>query len=660
MAKNDDIPEGWSTVQPEASDVPEGWKPVVSTGEDIKRSAKAGLAEGTAGLAGAPGDVQKALAGSGLDEWLTQKAHGLNRRITSSLGLPEDFFAGKKGGYSLARPEVGEIRLPTTEEVKDKTGLKAFDWDPQSEWGRYTKAGASFVPGAVTGGAGNVIANVTRAGVRGAIPGAVRSLPGLGADIARFGIAPGVAQEYVGSSDLVKGTPFEAPARIATGALAGHLTGKFISPGASTAPELTRQNYAGQVERMRQEGMPLSAGEVTNSNPLRYHESQTNPAMLDERGEALTAAATRRVGRGHGMETHETGIISREPGDNTIDNILRETGGRFDALQGRNTLHPDAAMGHDIVNLQQHYTNIPGAYTPEAQNALTGAATHLTGLLQANGPHALTNGTFLTGEQYQRLASQLRTAARTSGNPQTAMVLHDFVNTLDNAMERSIARPALQGGNPNDVGLFPKARRDYKNALVIEDAAKASNAAGAAGYITPAKLEAAANKIYGSRTHTRGDDPFDFAPAAKSVYKIMPDSGTSHRSGFEGNIDTVAHGIGALAGALGGGLHGGGGVEQAVLGAILGETTGAAALKPFIRGAYSKYLDSPVGRLHLGNQLLAGQPGMVHGATQHFPEHVFPAAGRAPAFVSRPRHETDVSIPGLLSAIQAIQQTGHQ
>jgi hypothetical protein len=612
LASEDTIPappEGFFPIPPP----PKGFKPVVSTAEDVTRSAGAGLAGGTAGLVGGPGDVQEAIGKSGINEWLIKHTEGLGPAIAKKLGLPEDYFKSKKD-YTLAKGDIGPIRLPTTEETKKATGLNVFDYEPQTTAGQYTKAGAEFVPGALTGGA--------------------RTVPELAANVARFGVAPGVAQEFVGKQ--LEGTPFEKIGRIATAIGTSALTGKLISPNASKSPEASRAAYAGQVRRLDEEGIPVTAGERADLKGLRQAEDEANPQAYKDKLEAVTRAATRQVGNGRGG-TYETPVMLREQGNNTLDNMLTETGQRFENLSRANTLHPDAAMGQGMVDLRNHYSAIPGAYTPAVENALNGAATHVSDLLRSNGAHPVTGLTHLTGEQYQRIRSNLRAAARSAENPQHAAAMNDFVNLLDDAMERSVARH-----NPLDAGAFPQARRDYKNALVVEDASKATNVAGAEGYITPAKLEAAAAKIYGRRAHERGHDPFDFAPAAKAVLKVEPNSGTAGRLAVHELADKFAGAIGAIAGSHVGSMINPG-TEGSVQGLLYGREGLAPLVAPFARKGMEAALMSRPGQAVLGNQILA-RPGTVGALRQRIRN---PVTGE---------WENTYSVPGLLTAIQAARQ----
>ena len=623
MAKND-IPEGWSIVEPPKEETPEGWTPVVGRGEDFVRSLGAGLAEGTAGTIGGPGSLQKTLAGSGVDEWLTEKAHAFNRRLTSALGVPEDFFAGKKGGYALARPEVGEVRLPTIEETSKANvpytgvGLHSLAYDPQYYTGHLSKGAGSFIPGAVLGTS-------------------ARSLPGLALDIARFGIAPGAAQEAAGQAfkgTQYEGTPIEAATRFGTSLVAGAGAGKLLSPNVSKAPIASQQTYAGQVRQLEEHGMPISPGERSDSRALRYGESEANSEMGKERMEAVTRLATSRIGNGQGGN-HGVNIMDHSPGpNNTINNILTETGGRVGRVWSSNRFLPDGHLGVDIHDLTNDYV-MSNLYGRDTVERIAGAAKELQDALHhamANGQVMANGQPYLQGAQAHRLYSRMRAAARGTENENTAAGLNRFADMLGANFERSVA------GTPHE-GALAQANRDYRNALVVEKASKASNVAGAAGYITPAKVEEAASQVFGTRAHQRGFDDFAWAPAAKAVYKVMPDSGTSPREQYHAMFAKWSKPIGFVLGSLAGKLTGAEGpaLEHAsLMGGLFGEAA-AGAPEWLLRKGAGVYSQSRLGQAHLGNQALAGAPGPVY-------EHVYhPDTGRT---------TRRYSVPGLLTAAQ--------
>lgn len=518
---------------------------VVSTGEDVARAARAGAVTGAAGVPGFFGDAATAFnkVGTGLAQWYG-KHLGVDPEALKSLKVE------------------GSPVLPTTQDIKQGTGLDKYDYEPQSTPGKFAKSIAEFTPGALTGGVG--------------------SARQVASNVARYGVLPGAAAEAAG--EATEGTKLEPWARGAAAIASGALAPRAVSPFANRAPEATREAYAHQVAVLEREGVPVTAGQRGDSQGLKYLENNLNPDQVKDMQEGFTRAATRTAGI-------ETPVLQHGAGG-TVATLRKEVGSRFDALASGNTLHADAKMATELMDLRNEYTAVPGAYDDAAVKALHGAANHVSDLMKANG------GAMLTGEQYQRLRSNLNKAAM-SAEGQKATALHDFVDTLDNAMERSIART-----NPADAGLFPKARDDYKRALTLEKAASAAGESSARGYITPAQLSRAAKGVYGNRAFETGKTPFsDLATAGAAVLKALPDSGTSHRMWVDSMFKVPAHIIGGGGGFLAG-THSGIG-EGAIGGLLLGE--GAA---PFIEHGLRAGARHVVDTLHpyLGNQIAAGAP----------------------------------------------------
>lgn len=568
MANEIQLPPGFTldpTFKP-AIELPPGFtldptfKPQVSTAEDVGRSAVSGLANGAAGVAGGLGDARGLMDRFG--DWIGEKMGYTPEQIEKSHGI-----------HKMSDALLPQ--LPTTEQVKKITHADELDYEPRTTAGKFTKSAAEFVPGALTGGAGSARAAV--------------------ANVARFGVLPGLASEGAGELAHAYAPEFEPAARIVAGMATPGAASRLISPNASHAPEASRALHARHVERLEQEGIPVSAGERADSADLRYTESQLDPEAYKAKNEAVTRAATRAV------PGFETPVIEHGAGG-TVDRMLATTGQRFDDLSARNVLVPDHHMATDLMDLRQHYTTNPNLFDHGTVDALHAAADDVRDAMRTNGggvaPH-------LTGEQYQRIRSRINSAARSTESPQRAEALHAFVNVLDNGMERSIGRL-----NPSDAGAWGAARRDYKNALVIEDASKSSRAGGSLNYITPASIESGAAKVYGRRAHERGHDPFDWAPAAKSVLKIMPDSGTSHRMSVEARVHAAIDALGAVGGGAAGQVIGHG-TEGGVYGLLLGEKVANPLFAGTVRNAYGRFVHSRTGQRYLGNQVLAGEPGAV-------------------------------------------------
>jgi hypothetical protein len=378
-----------------------------------------------------------------------------------------------------------------------------------------------------------------------------------------------------------------------------------ISPFAKAGSQATRDAYAGHVQTLRDEGVPLTAGQITDNQALKYFEHNLNPNHSTHMLEGFTRAAERRAG-----VENPTGVIEHGAGG-TVDTLLNNVGNRFENMQRNSTLHVDAPLLQDLLNTHDAYTRVPGLYSDEVVNTVRGAMQRVGEIARHPTVHTM------TGEEYQTLTSDLRRAARGTTDPARASALHDITEALDNAMERSIRRT-----NPDLAGQWQAARTDYKRALVLERAATAAGESPARGIITPAQLASAAKAIYGKRAYERGHDNFsDLANAGAAVLKALPDSGTAGHAVAKALFKVPAHLIGGGGGFLAG-THSGIG-EGAIGGLLIGE--GAApiiehGLKTGARGV--KAVIDP----YLRNQLAAG--------------------------ATRPWE----TIPGLLSAAQGVRQ----
>ena len=154
-------------------------------------------------------------------------------------------------------------------------------------------------------------------------------------------------------------------------------------------------------------------------------------------------------------------------------------------------------------------------------------------------------------------------------------------------MERTIQR-----ANPQDAGAFADARRDYRNALVLQRWAGSAN-------MTPSTLAQSAKAVYGKNQYVRGMDDFsDLAESGRNVMKQFQDSGTARRL----QVENILKGLGGVAGFGAGMGHGGaaGAAEGGVAGLLLGELAGPMIARPAARAA----LMNPATQSILSNQLV--------------------------------------------------------
>jgi hypothetical protein len=339
---------------------------------------------------------------------------------------------------------------------------------------------------------------------------------------------------------------------------------RVISP-LTTSPE--RQAL---TDVLRREGVDVTAGQSTGSRGLRYAEGeiggQAAENVMERQGEQFTAAALRRAG-----------INANRATPDVIDDAFTRIGQQFDDLAARNTIVPDRRLQNDLVGTWRDYAALTpdNARAPVVQNTIQ----DIVDAVRANGR--------LDGAAYQAVRSRLDRAARGTADPQLAEALRGIRNALDEGMERSIAR-----NNHRDLGAWRQARNQYRNMLVIEQAATGAGENAAQGIISPSALRNATVTKHGRRNYARGSGDFaELARAGEGVMKPLPQSGTAPRLRAQ-NIGT---GVTSLLGAGGGATVGG------PLGAVAGAAAGAAI--PAIVG---RLMMSPAGQAYLRNTLASG------------------------------------------------------
>lgn len=419
-------------------------------------------------------------------------------------------------------------------------------------------AAPSFAANSMNAGHG-VLRTAAGAGMDGALLGAVTGAGESGSlderlDAAKFGATVGSA---LGAA---------APLVVSGGS---KLLQKVVSP--FTAPA-ERSKF---VEALAREGVETTAGQQAGSKNLRYLESEIGgtkaAAMIERQGEQFTAAALKRAGISANRATPEV-----------IDEAFDTIGSRFDDLASRNVLKPDAVL---IKELRTAFNEYGGMVPPAARAPVVTELAHdIVGTIQNKG--------MIDGAAYQSLRSRLERMARGSArDPQLSGVLRDFRTALDKGMERSILRT-----NPKDAGAWSNVRKQYKNMLVLEDAATRAGESAAQGLISPSSLRSATKNKQGTRNYARGDGDFaELARSGEAILKPLPDSGTASRT-WARNLGAMSP---AMLGAGGGGYYGAqeGGLQGAIIGALGG------MIAPRVVG---QMMMSKQGQKYLANQLLRG------------------------------------------------------
>jgi hypothetical protein len=287
--------------------------------EDVAKSGGIGLAKGTIGLAGLPGDVALKL-NQGID-YLTEKA-GLGVAPSRPVGTSAQIQHAVEG-------VTGEFRKP------------------QTTAGKYAETIGEFVPGAMVG------------------PG------GIARKVIAGAVAPAVASEAAGQA-VGEGSPYEPYARFA-GAIAGGVAPaaatRAITPLPFRGAAASGAEHAAAVAHLEQEGVPVTAGQSTDRSRLKYLEGDLSPELNTQQQEAFTRAALRRVGVDAPLAT--TGPHG------TVTLALDRIGGDFDRLSNRNTLTIDGQLIADLQNTHNAYTRTPGLFNQETVGAVTGVTNRI-------------------------------------------------------------------------------------------------------------------------------------------------------------------------------------------------------------------------------------------------------------------------------------------
>ena len=303
---------------------------------------------------------------------------------------------------------------------------------------------------------------------------------------------------------------------------ASKLAEKAISPFKASPERIAAANY------LQQEGVPLTAGQKTGSDWLRYRESELGGAkaaqMMDDQARAFTDAAMRRAG-GSGLADSDN-----------LSALYGNLSQGFDDVSARNALQLDQGLAQDILGTLHEYNRVLPA---EQRQILGNIATDIGDRLKAG------NGA-MNGRDYQMIRSRLTKRAnnvRGSDN-ELAGAYRGLRDALDSAMERSI--------NPADAGRWGELRRQWGNLKVLEKAATGGGEDAAMGMISPARLRmAAASGRQGGYARATGD--FDkLAKAGQALMTPLPNSGTAQRIAAQGIAAAIMGGGGGAVAGPGG------------------------------------------------------------------------------------------------------------
>lgn len=364
----------------------------------------------------------------------------------------------------------------------------------------------------------------------------------------------------------------------AGGQALGQAVGRAIRPvapqGGAVRGELVRA-----AER---EGIPLTAGDVTGSRPLKIAESvmENMPltagsqlAQREAQQRAFTAAALRRAG----MNADEVtgGALAAQK---------KNLGGQLGGIAERNRLDFNQGLTDRLASIVDDAAK---RLPPDEASKVAGAVDRILSQVDETGS--------MLGTNYQGWREPLRGMASEGGA--TGRYLGQIRIAMDDAF-----RGQLQGAEGES---FRDLSRQYANLKTIADSMAGSGSLPAVGQIPPTQLASALSKSVGRENKALGVGDLNELTriGATFVRDQIPNSGTAQRALAQSLMTTGAGS--AAGGALGAANAAAGGqnvVSGAGEGAMYGGAAGAASiLAPKL---IQSLMNSKVGQAYLSKGLL--------------------------------------------------------
>lgn len=473
---------------------------------DAGKSFASGFVKGGIGLAALPGTAEQ------LGRW------GINKVAQ---------YAGKE--QPVVSPEPG---LPSYGDVKTAYESRAGKlYEPKTTLGKYASAVGEFAPGMLF-----------------PVSGAAK---GIGSQIGKRMTlnvaAPAVVSEAAGQATA--GTPYEPWAR-AGGAIAGgtlpNIVGRMASPGAINTSTAKGAERAKNVGVMQQEGVPLSAGDVSGSKTIRWAES----VAQDTPGAAGKAAAFRDNQSEKYVEAvlRKAGIDAKAATPEVMNKAFSRIGAAFENAASSIQVplaRPNQAGRMAFDPIVRRVREVADDYERISQPSLR---YDLPRKIADDLQELATRASNMDGKTYLRWRSELGAAARGSQDSASRAALYDIQRALDTSAESFLRRSKFPEMAAR-ADQLRNARREYRNMMAIEKAALGAGEGASLGLFSPQQLAQAVKTAHGSRNYVTGKgDLVDLSHAGASLMAQLPNSGTPARMTMQ---MIAAAGGQAIAGAPG-------------------------------------------------------------------------------------------------------------
>ena len=480
------------------------WGAIKSTAADMGKSLGSGIVSGATALLDAPGALMNAtgdLAASGLE----------------AVGAP-NLAVGMRSAFKGGPMGTGD----TAGSAADLVMPGARDFQPQTTPGEYSKTVGEFLPGSLLGGTG------------------------MGGNLLRYGVLPGLASEAAGQA--TEGTQYEPMARVAAALATPLLTGR---PTQNAAPFLPADpEDLKMTETLLKNGIRPTVGQTTGSDMMRRLEGALD--VLPGQADDVTAAAMKTTGSAANRATPEAMKAASDDIVKVMD----------DAVAGV-SFQPNAAMAQQADDAVKDYLRgtAQGSIVPDVRNIadeIMDAATNPSGQ-----PLALDTLQDWRG----RLGKLLQ-----GSDPQARQAAWELRSIIDDATEAQLTA----AGRADDVQRLGAAREQYRNWIAVADSATRAGAEN--GIVSPTQLYQSVIRSQGRRNVATGNttELGDIARAAAGI--LRPAASVS-----AGGVRTLPTQImmGLLGGGIGNAVAPGVGLAP-IVGALAGAgltSAGQAALR---------------------------------------------------------------------------------
>lgn len=398
----------------------------------------------------------------------------------------------------------------------------------------------------------------------------------VGTELARQPVMQAVAGATGGAVGEATDSPYLGMAAALTAPLAASAAGRVISP---VRNQLTAEQRR-LADLAMKEGIKLTPAQRTGSKPLSYIESVFKDMPLSSGPQTQIDDAQRAAFNRWALS--KTGTPANTASPQVLDEAFTRIGGAFDDLAAKTNVKIDQTFFDDVDRAAAEYgRRLPTDIKPVFQSYVDDLNQMRAAMGEAGADVTM------VGKQYQKVASDLRKAARgAKSNNDLQDALNGLVDAVDGAMIRS-ATPDVAAG-------YKQARRDYRNLLAIDDAmAKGTAESRTSGDIPFNALTSA----------VRRQDPRGFARGRGEMNDVArvgdflanstpPNSGTATRNYITNMMTYGAPATGATAGYITGDpVIAAGSVAASLLGPRVAQ--GAYNLGPVQRYLTNEAVKSP-------------------------------------------------------------------